>query len=177
MFMTEPEPICRRVVENLSAYLDGELQGEARRAVEEHLAKCAACHKELEELEATWRLLDDLEAPIVPRTFQARVVAQAAAEAAESPWHRPAGRAALGGAVAAGAAALFLLGLYNAAQPAARPTAAEVECVRHLDFFQNITTLEYMDKVKAMRDIGRQIDEPAATEESPAAATEVSHGP
>jgi len=180
--MTEPESICRRVGDNLSAYLDGELRGEARREVEEHLAQCAACRKELEDLKATWQLLDDLEAPIVPRTFQAQVVARAEAEAAESPWRRSwrrAGvRAALSGAAAAGAAALFLAGLCHASRPPGdRPTAAEVACIRHLDFIQSLRTLEYMDKVKAFREIGGQIEAPAVTEEDdPAAGTEESHG-
>ncbi len=178
--MTEPEPNCRRVGENLSAYLDGELQGEARRAVEEHLKGCAACRKELADLEATWQLLDDLEAPIVPRNFQTQVVARAAAEAAESPWRRAWGRSwvrtALAGAAAAGAAALFLAGLCHAARPPGDlPTAAEVACIRHLDFLQNLRALEYMDRVKSFREIGGQIVEPLATDDQDAGAEE-SHG-
>jgi anti-sigma factor RsiW len=177
--MTEPETICRRVGENLSAYLDGELQGAARREVEAHLKVCAACRKELADLEATWQLLDDLEAPIVPRTFQSQVVARAAAEAAESPWRRAWRRSgvrrAVAGAAAAGAAALFLAGLCQAMRPAGDlPTAAEAACIRHLDFLQNVRALEYMDKVKAFREMGGQIVEPLTTDDQDAGA-ETSH--
>jgi len=41
---------CREERELLSGYLDGELNDEQRRKVERHLAECASCKKELEEL-------------------------------------------------------------------------------------------------------------------------------
>jgi hypothetical protein len=40
------------VLENLGAYLDGELQGEPLRVVEQHLAECQACLEEYQSLQA-----------------------------------------------------------------------------------------------------------------------------
>jgi len=67
---------CDEVRENLAAHLDGEIEGASRRAVDEHLAACPACAEELRASEATWRLLDLIEAPPAPAGFDARLRAR-----------------------------------------------------------------------------------------------------
>lgn len=54
---------------NLSAYLDGELDARQRARVERHLATCAACQRELATLRATVELLHQVPAKPVPRSF------------------------------------------------------------------------------------------------------------
>jgi hypothetical protein len=55
--------------EQLSAYVDGELQSRARSAVEAHLATCEACSALVDELRQTKSMLAALPPPIVPRSF------------------------------------------------------------------------------------------------------------
>ena len=47
-----PMEPCRQNPERLSAYIDGELAAEERRALEEHLTRCEACRREVEVLRA-----------------------------------------------------------------------------------------------------------------------------
>ena len=65
---------CDEAREHLAAQLDGEIDGAPRRAVDEHLAECAACAAEREALARAWRLLDLADAPpAAPGTFEARL--------------------------------------------------------------------------------------------------------
>jgi predicted anti-sigma-YlaC factor YlaD len=60
----------------LGAYHDGELQGRRMQQVEAHLADCAACRAELEELQALTALLQESPAPeyrTSPERFAAQV--------------------------------------------------------------------------------------------------------
>ena len=66
----------------LGAYHDGELRGRRLQQVETHLAHCAACRAELEELRALSALLQ--ESP-VPETFT-RLVWPPALIGTSSPW-------------------------------------------------------------------------------------------
>ena len=47
----------------ISAYHDGELSGEQRRHLEEHIRKCSPCAQELEELRSLSRLFAAAEIP------------------------------------------------------------------------------------------------------------------
>ncbi len=67
---------CGEIREELAAYLDGEIEGAARRAVDDHLSGCAACSKERDALAAAWRLLEIAPPPAVPEGFDARVLAR-----------------------------------------------------------------------------------------------------
>jgi anti-sigma factor RsiW len=79
---------CKRDREEIGAYVDGELTGEARTELESHLGTCAACRA---EVAAQDRLADAFAAlPEVtpPGDFEARFWARVAREraAAESSW-------------------------------------------------------------------------------------------
>jgi len=82
--------------DDLVAYLDGELDEQASRRIEELLVSDPKVRKTLQQLERTWDLLDRLEAPAVDRKLAQstlEVVAVAAAEdarrqQAELPRHR-----------------------------------------------------------------------------------------
>ena len=172
---------CRAVRENLTAYLDGELDVPARRAVDEHLARCPACRQECAALKDAWRLLDEAPAPPHPHLgsdFADRVLARAHTDAAVSPWRRftasPVGRWVLSGAAAGFAAAIFLGGLYVTTRPAAPPALvlapAEQECVMYLDVLKDLNALEHLELIKSLQTLGpaaevRDVLEQAAPED------------
>jgi len=93
------------VQEQLSAYLDGELEGAARARVEAHVSACAACREELEELRALdvdlRRLPEPEPGPQYWSRFVQRVEARLPARPATGPaapfervagWLFPSGR-------------------------------------------------------------------------------------
>ncbi len=53
---------CQHLQERFADFLTGEIDESARREVQDHIAACAACRAELEELTATWARLDLLPA-------------------------------------------------------------------------------------------------------------------
>jgi anti-sigma factor RsiW len=64
--MTERGLPCIEVVELVSDYLDGELDPELRRRVEEHLALCPPCRLYVEQVRDTVRALGRLPAHELP---------------------------------------------------------------------------------------------------------------
>lgn len=69
MFRFSKEPLCRKIREMFSEYLDNRLDSEKKRIVEKHLSSCEACSKELESLRMTVRLLHRVPEVSVPRSF------------------------------------------------------------------------------------------------------------
>lgn len=55
--------MSNHIIEQLNAYMDGELQGKQFRQVEEHLAECETCRQELETLQGLSTLLQEVPAP------------------------------------------------------------------------------------------------------------------
>jgi len=74
---------CKKTLERLSAYLDGELPQAGAAAVREHLQECPRCAARLDELRSLGRALEALEGAAVPPDFAARV--RQAAEARREP--------------------------------------------------------------------------------------------
>ncbi len=68
---------CHDAREQLSALLDDALAAPERRALDAHLAACAECRRELEQLRATIALLDRLPPAHAPAGFVDRVMAEA----------------------------------------------------------------------------------------------------
>ena len=48
---------CERIQEKFADYLTGDLDGDARRDVQDHLSSCDSCRKEIEDLTAVWTKL------------------------------------------------------------------------------------------------------------------------
>jgi len=59
----------QRLEEQLSAYLDGELSGQERQAVQRHLATCEECRWDLETLKLTVQWTRELPSAPIPRVF------------------------------------------------------------------------------------------------------------
>jgi anti-sigma factor RsiW len=68
---------------DLVAYLDGELDAEQTRAVEDRLSQDADYRRQLRELQQTWDLLDQLPTAEVDETFTQTTLAMVAVSAAE----------------------------------------------------------------------------------------------
>jgi predicted anti-sigma-YlaC factor YlaD len=64
--VTDPGLPCIEVVELVSDYLDGELDPETGRRVEEHLALCPACRAYVEQVRDTVRALGCMPADGLP---------------------------------------------------------------------------------------------------------------
>jgi anti-sigma factor RsiW len=104
--------------EELVAYLDGELDAEQSRRIEQRASEEPDARRMLEELDRTWHMLDELDTPITSEDFTRttlEMVAQAADQEvekvkAEAPRRRR--RAALwaaAGLLGAAAAGFFLV--------------------------------------------------------------------
>lgn len=92
----------------LSAYLDGELPPEESAALEEHLARCAACREELSRLAFVSEALETLDGAEPDPYFAPRLKRLAVAERGRG-WAR---RAFVPAAAAAAAALSLLLGAF-----------------------------------------------------------------
>lgn len=77
--MTGPGLPCVEVVELVSDYLDGELDADLRRRVEEHLALCPGCRIYVEQVRETVRALGRLPADGLPEHAVAELEAAFAA--------------------------------------------------------------------------------------------------
>lgn len=94
----------KHVIDNMAAYLAGELAADESARLERHCADCPACSAELEEMRRAWDLMETaaVEVPRNPRLWEAvreRTVAREAWFFGARPWVR---RGWATGAVAAG---------------------------------------------------------------------------
>lgn len=77
---------CEEVQDQLSLYLEDELEPAGRRAIEDHLGKCDRCRQEMALLWRTIGVLQTLEAIEVPPHLTAAV--EASVNAREASWWR-----------------------------------------------------------------------------------------
>ena len=127
----------RRVGELLSAYLDGRVTGDEQAAVDRHLATCADCRRDLDELRWTVGLLREMPAVPVPRSF---AIPAAQPRPASGLWAWLAGDRGfvfLRGATALATALLVVVVGLDLLRPATMPTPmampAAQEVARELD--------------------------------------------
>jgi anti-sigma factor RsiW len=155
---------CRNIKSNLEELLLAPEQ--APQAVREHVAACESCRRELAELQATFALLDEWQAPEATPYFPVRMQALLRAEQQARPagfLERLRARLLFGDLqlrpLAAGALALLLLiggGTYAGVETltshpttAALPASATVRDLQSLDenaqVFQQINALDQSD--------------------------------
>jgi len=70
---------CRALLERLSRYVDGDLNGAERRAVTAHLRGCPTCNSMAESLKHTVCLCRDASTTRLPPAVRARAKARVAA--------------------------------------------------------------------------------------------------
>ena len=73
--MSEQEQ-CNEVRQQLSAYVDGELDEPLRAQIERHLFECAGCQKELDELRRTIKAVKELPRVAAPPDFSGQIMSQ-----------------------------------------------------------------------------------------------------
>ena len=64
---------CRKLLSEISNYLDGEIEPEARRELEEHLAKCPNCWVVFDTTRKTVQIYQGCEPYPIPETLQTRL--------------------------------------------------------------------------------------------------------
>ncbi len=67
---------CKEVQRKLPPYLDNQMAGQARDAVERHLGACPACRRELEQLQSDMSLLARTSVPEPSPYLTTRVMAE-----------------------------------------------------------------------------------------------------
>jgi anti-sigma factor (TIGR02949 family) len=111
---------CEKVIEQLSAYLDGQLTAAEMEAVRAHVAGCARCRGELEALDRTARAVADLPRLQAPSDLRDQVMAKldrvAPAEERPARW-----RMYWGAAAAVALAVVIMLLTSPATQRAGKP--------------------------------------------------------
>src|SRR6201993_1186287 len=93
---------CGRMEKQMLPYVDGRLKVSEQRAVEAHLADCAACRLRVNEFRAVSGLLDELPQIEPSDAFDARVRARVVAEPMKRGWgavFAPSPRAAVAASV------------------------------------------------------------------------------
>ncbi len=85
--MTKPSHLSEQDRANLVAYLDGELTGEAARALEAKLSLDPATRAEADALRRTWDLLDFLPRPQASAHFTHRTL-ERLSPLRDDEWHR-----------------------------------------------------------------------------------------
>ncbi len=112
---------CARMEEWLIPYLDGRLNKNEWREMDEHLTACAACRRRADEFRAVAELLDELPVVEPSPAFDVRVRARVAAVPPQQSWLAwltPAPR------VAFAATLLLMLTVLTASRPTERPVPA-----------------------------------------------------
>jgi hypothetical protein len=137
--------------EELVAYLDGELDAEQSRRIEERAAAEPDTRRMLQELDRTWQMLDELDAQPTNEDFTRttlEMVTLAAVEdgekaKAQRPWRRlRAGLWAAGGLIAA-AAAGFLLVACLVPDPNAQ-LLQDLPILENFDQYREIDSLDFL---------------------------------
>ncbi len=134
--------------ERLAAYLDGELDAEQTRAIEELLASDPEVRRRLRAMERTWELLDELKTPPAADDRFTRTTLEMVAVAAREdvaklraavPRRRWALAAGLGAALAAGFLAVALPGAW-----ANRRLLQDLPVLEHLEEYRLIDSMEFL---------------------------------
>jgi hypothetical protein len=158
--------------EQLVAYLDGELDAEGSRRVEELLATDADARRRLQSMERTWEMLDDLdEAPAAPKFTQTtlEMVAVAARRdveesLAEAPRRRRRRLWIVGGSLLGALAAGFLVVAMYA-------TMSNRQLLADLPVLENFDAYRQIDSIEFLRLLEREKPFPADNDDAPRETT------
>ena len=138
----DPSPM----IEELSAYLDGELDAAGRKRVEQQLAKDPAFRRELQRLERAWGMLDKLPSAKVEESFSrstmAMVTVAATEEVAERQTEIPKQRRLF---KVAGAAGLLGVVVGNSVWPNPNERVLrDLPVLEQLDQLRNADSIEFL---------------------------------
>lgn len=155
----EPRPLehTDAELEQLVAYLDGELEAEAARAVERRLAADAAYRQRLIRLQQSWDLLDHLPKATIEPAFTQSTVAMVVVKAADEVEQLRSARSRLQRRTWAGGLALatiaFLVGYGGWSRVGDRENR---RLLRDLPVIERIGDYRYVDTVEFLRTLDRE---------------------
>ena len=139
------------LLDELTAYLDGELDAAGSRRVEELLARDPRVREELQRLERAWQLLEELPGPGVDETFTRSTVAMVAMAAEEqvAGWTAalPAVRRRRWSVTIAGlccAAAVGFAGVRFLAPNSNEQLLQDLQVIEHLDEYRQAGDIEFL---------------------------------
>ena len=154
--MSQPSPLDDKDRADLIAYLDGELDGEAARAIEARISREPAVRAEAESLKRTWDMLDYLPRPEPSPSFTHRTLDKLSTHATRAALRprRPVRRWLLG---AGWAAAVVLVGLvgYLGAVALTPPKPTPRDLVRDLRLIENLRAYEDVEMLEFLRELDR----------------------
>jgi anti-sigma factor RsiW len=153
----DPASVDAGLEEQLVAYLDGELDAESSRRIDELLASSAEVRNRLQRLDRTWELLDELDKPQVSEALAQStlemVTAAASEEAqrdlAEAPRRRRRRWAIAGGSVLAAGVAGFLAVYCLWPDP-------DKELIRDLPVLEKLDEYRHGEDIEFLRALHRQ---------------------
>ncbi|MFH0963387.1 MAG: zf-HC2 domain-containing protein [Planctomycetota bacterium] len=162
---------CRKFQRNLWAYLDGEAPERLRLLMEEHVATCASCRREVELARKADGLLGAMEAPAPSDGFVRDVMRKIAREPKARErvsWVVPVSRRALALATAAALViAVVTFYLAGGRRPGAPPaTTAEIEMLSDMDLLVNLDVLEHFEELQMLDVIEEFVDQIPTTGEA-----------
>ena len=163
------------VREELVAYLDGELDGKSCQRVEQRLAEDEPYRRRMQQLDDTWRLLENLPQTEVDESFThstTEMIAMAATEdlaktRTAAARNRLLSRSSLGGMLLVAA----LVGYSVIASIAARPNRrlrADLPVIEGIDIYRNIDSVELLRRLdeKGLFDEEGDADSPQVDQKS-----------
>jgi anti-sigma factor RsiW len=158
--MTKPTPLNDQERADLVAYLDGELTGEAARALEAKLSLHPEARAEAESLRRAWELLDYLPRPEPSSGFTGRTLSKLAPlrppPPVAAPGRRWRWRGLLFGLAWAGALLLAALGGYAGFDRLVPREPTDEELLRDVRILENRRYYDLVDNV----DFLRELDQP-----------------
>jgi hypothetical protein len=151
-------------LEEIVAYLDGELSPEESARVERQLASDDSYRRQLQGVERAWKALDELPMPVVDdqfsRSTMALAVQAATAEVQEKTVALPIQRRRswlATGFTAAAAAALGFLVIRLAWQNPERMLLHDLAVIDNVDVYSQVDRVDYLRLLR--RELGPQLDE------------------
>lgn len=144
MSRESPQPVALEL-DDLSAYLDGELDPAARRLVEQRLAEDPVWQQRLRQLEEAWELLDELPRTTVHPQFTATTITLATQTLEESQrgWRRWA-PATWAWAMAAAVALVTMAGVQAWLERTNRRFLEDLPVIEQVDVYRYVDSLEFL---------------------------------
>lgn len=181
--MPDHESLQQELHDELTAYLDGELDAQSVGRVEERLARDAAYRSELNQLERAWNMLDRLPRASVDEKFTKTTIEMVAASASqeaeavarEAPRRRR--RQRIVGAVSMAAALVlgFVMGRGLWTDPNERLTE-DLPVLQNLDLYYQADDIELL-RVLAEKGSFNETDTDDAGDNSPTVPSAIDAGP
>lgn len=153
-------------LQELVAYLDGELSADESRQIEERAASDPDVHRTLHELDRTWHMLDDLDQPAMGEDFTCTTMEMVAVAAAEEAAHAeseiPRKKRRYWLLATAGLAAAALAGFLGVAFLAPDPNAQLVQdlpILENFDQYRQIDNIDFLKRLSAEKLFTEEVDD------------------